>query len=267
MSFFRNLFVFLPMLIHVLFTPNPSLTMEIKLTIGREESKHRLLFRVADENVVISTAVPNSVSRRHCQLTVLDNGKMILQNLSPNNVTWVNDMAIESCAITANDQIHLGYDKFLLDWEWINTVVRRARSKTPQEISIKHLERVYENYKNELDAIQKSQSRLNTIRGITPIITLGAVATSMVMGKEWATKYGQGFMMTAYGLAILITVLVFLKSWFDLSKIPQKKEELNQRFLAKFRCPNCGYFFGYQSFAVINANLDGCPKCGAVFKK
>ena len=241
--------------------------MEIKLTIGREESKHRLLFRVGNENVVISTVVPNSVSRRHCQLTLLDDGKMILQNLSPNNVTWVNDVAIESCGITTADQIQLGYDKFLLDWEWINTVVHRVRSQNPQEVSIKHLEQVYDEYKKELDAIQKSQSRLGVIRGITPVLTLGAVATSMLMGKEWSARYGQGFMMVAYGSAILLTVLVFLKSWFDLSKIPQKKEELNQRFLTKYKCPNCGYFFGYQPFTVIKANFDRCPKCGSVFKK
>ncbi len=241
--------------------------MEIKMTIGREESKRRLLFHVDNENVVISTVVPNSVSRRHCQLSLLDDGKMILQNLSPNNVTWVNDVAVESCAITAGDQIQLGYDKFLLDWEWINSVIHRVRSKHPQEISIKHLEQVYNSYKQELDAIQKSQSRLGVIRGITPVITLGAVVTSILMGKDWGAKYGQGFMMVAYGFAILLTVVIFLKSWFDLSKIPQKKEDLNQRFLAKYRCPNCGYFFGYQSFMVVKANFDSCPKCGSVFKK
>ena len=94
------------------------------IIIGRNDSDGRLLLTVNGNNQLAATpgSVPPSVGTTHCTLTI-NNGKMRLKNLDINNYTYINSQSIESKAVTKDDQITLGSDGYLLDWNLLKPIL------------------------------------------------------------------------------------------------------------------------------------------------
>jgi len=191
---------------------------------------------------------------------------MKLTNQKSNNVTWVNGMAIESCNVTTRDRVELGGSHYPLDWVAVTTLLDTMKKETPRELDIRLLENVWKKYKRDSDALQYSQMMTNVLRGGLPILTIGGVAAGYMMNKG-GSRMVSGQMKYLYVVALLLMVVCFVKSFLDARRIPKKREELNKKMLHDYSCPHCHYFFGYQPYDVIKANLDACPKCKSKFKK
>lgn len=137
-------------------------TSQLRITMGQQSKT----FGVAG-------SVPMTVSRQHCSLTINPDGSYRITNLKPQNVTFVNGMEIMAKTIMEKDKIELGPSKFLVSWDWIKSFV-------PQMVDFRPLQRVWEEYdEHKLDQ-QIADRKFNSLRGITGLITMGAIALSII---------------------------------------------------------------------------------------
>ena len=92
----------------------------MEIIIGREEGARRLHCIVGGRefNIGQAGAVPLSVSRRHCKISV--NGSNIsIENIKAQNVTFVDGNQIVSKGITSNSRVQLGEERFLVPLQQI----------------------------------------------------------------------------------------------------------------------------------------------------
>ena len=111
----------------------------------------------------------------------------------------------------------------------------------------------------------RSILELLAVIAILCILTIGGVALGFIINKDG--KGTGAHMIVIYAVALILMVLLFVKSFMDARRIPKQKEELNKRMLHRYACPKCHYFFGFQPYDVIRTNLDACPKCKVKLKK
>ena len=95
--------------------------------VGRESGTDRLLvylsinghikaFQIGNPGSVpksVSRAIPNQ-NKAHISIKFDDNGNIIISNLKPENITFVNGSSIVSKRISENDNIELGAEHYQL---------------------------------------------------------------------------------------------------------------------------------------------------------
>ena len=220
----------------------------MEIIIGRNENSSTLLLTVDGKEQQTSVSVPSSVDPQHCKI-VVDNGQILLRNIDINNYTYVNGQAVESKKISPNDKIALGPDRFLLDWSVL---------KLYMPVDISHLKQVWEEYEHENISLQIAERKFNTLRSATGIFTMVAIALSIATGgrSKWY--------FVLYGVAILASVIFFVKAYLDSSKIPQKRLELGRQFQRDYVCPHCKHSLGSQPYEFVAQNAH-CPYCKTQF--
>ena len=223
----------------------------MKILIGRDQSTSKL--RLAnDEKTVLADCpvVPLTVSPEHCELDIEDNC-IKLRNLDINSYTYVNGQAVEAKTIQKTDKIELGSDRYPFDWRSLDCVL-------PPMADIRPLRTVWESYEQQNIDLQIDERRFNTLRSITGLITMIAIALSI------ATSGRSPWYLLLYGVAIAASVIFFVKAFRDAAKIPQKRQELTKRFQHDYVCPHCGRFLGNQSYDILTQNTC-CPYCKTRF--
>lgn len=228
----------------------------MEIIIGRDAKTSGLNVVVNNNPHLVgsSNSVPKSVSRQHCKLVVDDDGAMRIININPQNVTYVNGVAVMSKVVTRSDKVELGVERYLLTWEMIDKAM-------PKVADIRPLKEVWEKYNNETKALTQSTQRFQVIRGIVPVFTMSAVLIGYLSG-------GRGFaFFIIYGLVIALTIFFSLKAWKDIANNDNRKEHIKDCFTHDYCCPQCGYFFGFTDFKILSRNIDVCPKCKTVLKK
>lgn len=222
----------------------------MEIIIGREPKNGKMMLIVDGNEQPLSKSVvlPNSVGIQHCKLTIQD-GKILLKNLDINNYTYVNGQMIESKSISKNDKIEFGKDRYVLDWTILNPFL-------PLDIS--HLKIVWENYERENINLQIKERKFNAIRSATGIFTMVAIALSIATGGK------SKWYFVLYGVAILASVVFFIKAYLDSTKIPQKRLELTRQFQRDYVCPKCKHSMGTQPYEFLAQNSH-CPYCKTQF--
>ena len=103
----------------------------MEIIIGREEGARRL-HCIADGrefNIGAAGSVPTSVSRKHCKIIV--NGSQItVENLKPQNVTFIDGLQVFSKTTTADCKLQLGTEKYNVS---LRQVIQLATGK-PQPV-------------------------------------------------------------------------------------------------------------------------------------
>ena len=227
------------------------------LIIGRDATTSQLRITVGQQSKAFGAmgSVPMTVSRQHCSLTLLPNGSYKISNLKPQNVTFVNGVEVMAKNITDKDRIELGPSKFFVSWDWIKSFI-------PQMVDFRPLKSVWEEYdEHKLDQ-QIADRKFNSLRGVTGLITMGAIALSIIFPEFRETPLYIGL----YLLGILITVGFTIKAYQDSSKGPMKQKKLTEDFQQHYVCPHCHHFLGFQSYEVLMQN-EACPYCRAKIKK
>ena len=220
------------------------------IIIGRDGATSRLSITTGQNTSVVGDpqSVPLSVSRKHCTITINNDGTMRIKNINPQNVTFVNGSKVMSIAINRGDRIELGQARYLLDWKDIDAGL-------PKVADIRPLRKVWETYNNDTKAVTQSTQRFQVIRGFLPVLTMAAVLIGYISGGRGGTFY------ILYGLVLLLTIFFSQKAWKDIGNNDEQRERIKDQFTHDYCCPECGYFFGFTDYSILTRNLDNCPRC------
>lgn len=227
------------------------------IIIGRDANTSQLRIIIGQQSKTFGAmgCVPMTVSRQHCSLTQNADGTYKIVNLKPQNITYVNGVEVMTKTITENDRVELGPSRFLVSWDWIKSLI-------PQQVDFKPLKKVWDDYdEHKLDQ-QIADRKFNSLRGVTGLITMGAIALSIIFPEFRETPLYIG----VYLLAILISVAFTIKAYQDSSKGPMKTKKLTEDFQQHYVCPHCHHFLGFQSYDILMQNT-ACPYCKAKIKK
>ena len=222
-----------------------------EILIGRDPENNTLKISTNGKSVN-GGKVTNTMSREHCIITRKSDGTAIIKNINPKNVTFVNGQPVTTKTIYGNDVVELGADKYKLDL---------TPFKLTKIANIRHLEFVWNSYKQNQDKIRISQIRKNALRSATGILTMGAILISF-SGNEKISflRY------ILYGLAIVFIIWTAWSDIFNPGKSIDKVNKMQQQFQDDYVCPNCGTFLGSgNSFDLLIKNGE-CHKCHTKFK-
>lgn len=223
----------------------------MEILIGRDDKTGRMKLTAEGRSVLFGTQrLPESVLAEHLKLTI-ENDTIRLKNLNINAYTYVNGQAVESKTITKQHTIEIGKDHIPFDWRALDEFI------TP-EADIRPLETVWNNFESRNISLQIAERKFNTLRSTTGLITMVAIALSIATGGK------SHWYILLYSVAIVVSVILFVKSYLDSSKVPQKRQEMNRAFQREYVCPHCGHFLGNQSYDILVQN-DHCPYCKAKF--
>ena len=159
------------------------------ILIGKEPGQGRLMVSTKINGQVRSAfignvgSVPDCVSRcrpaediAHCKIEASPDGTMVLVNLKPQNVTYVNGREIVSKKITADSRVELGRDRYRINIDNVLDSVRNIagaqhspqqpqqqsplQAKSVKEYSILPLKKIWNAYNDEIFDLQKRQKSL-----------------------------------------------------------------------------------------------------------
>lgn len=226
----------------------------MEIIIGRDQNTRQLSV-VKDGSPKLygqPNSVPMDVSRHHISLQPAGNGKWKIKNLNEKNVTFVNGIAVESKTISENDRIELGNSHYLFNWSAI------SESKV-ETIDIRPLKKIWKEYDEQKFDSQIAERKFNAARSATGIITMLAIACSIILG------HGPIYILL-YAVAIGISVAFTYQAYKKSTEIPQQQRELTKRFQQRYVCPKCGHFMGFTDYDILIQN-DACPYCKTKYKK
>lgn len=216
------------------------------ITLGRDPKTSNLKLTTNGKHTLFNSKVPSSVSEEHCTIDISEQGMRIF-NLDLNNYTYVNRQPIEAKTVCKDDTIELGTDRYQLSWETIDHVA-------PPSADIRPLQQVRIRYDGHRLDQQIADRRFNSLRSATGLITMAAIALSMLTGRQSL------WFIVLYVVAIAISLAFTIKAYKDASTIPQKTQQLNRQFQKDYVCPHCGHFLGNQPYELLAQN-DRCPYC------
>ncbi len=232
------------------------------ILIGKEPNHGRLLIATTVNGQIKTTtigeigSVANSVSRcypkeniAHCKIEIDHNGNMRLHNLKPQNVTYVNNAEILTKKITSDCRISLGKDHYPVNLREVFKAVEKLFSEGPafaKEYDISSLERVWNDYKAELRAIQERQKKNGLLSRIPILITMTGGAVIGLGGPEI-----KNLALIPTIIAAIVMVYGLYKSHADSSA--DDRERVTEDFQQKYVCPNpeCKHFVGNIPYSIL----------------
>lgn len=222
------------------------------ITIGRDVATSRLSLVCNGKTFLygLPGAVPMSVSPSHVQLEC-EHETFIVKNLDINNFTYVDGRAVEAKAIDRGALIELGSERFAVDWRAIDQVL-------PPVADIRPLEQVWADYDAHRLDQQIADRRFNSLRSATGLITMAAIALSMLTGRQSV------WFIILYVLAVLVSLAFTIKAYRDASAVPQRQKQQNLDFQKHYVCPHCGRFLGNHPYEILSQNAC-CPYCKTQF--
>ena len=226
----------------------------MEIIIGRDQNTRQLSI-VKDGNSRLygqPNSVPMDVSRHHISLQPTGNGKWLVKNLNEQNVTFVNGIAVESKTISESDKIELGNSHYLLSWSALS-------EPKVETVDIRPLKKIWKEYDEQKFDSQIAERKFNAARSATGIITMIAIACSIIIG------HGPVYIIL-YALAIGISVVFTYQAYQKSTDIPKQQREQTKRFQQRYICPKCGHFMGFTDYDILIQN-DSCPYCRRKFLK
>jgi len=226
----------------------------MEIIIGRDQSTRKLCV-IKDGNSKLygqPNSVPMDVSRHHISLQPAGADKWQIKNLNERNVTFVNGIAVESKTISEKDKVELGNSHYLLSWD----ALQEPKVET---VDIRPLKKIWVDYDNQRIDIQIAERKFNAARSATGIITMLAIACSLILG------HGPIYLIL-YALAIGISVAFTIQAYQKSTDVPKQQRDLNKQFQQRYVCPKCGHFMGFTDYDIL-VQSDACPYCKTKYKK
>ena len=226
----------------------------MEIIIGRDQQTRQLCI-IKDGNSRLygqANSVPMDVSRHHISLVPAGSGKWKIKNLNERNVTFVNGIAVESKTISESDKVELGNSHYLFQWSALS-------EPKVETIDIRPLKAIWKEYDEQKFDSQIAERKFNAARSATGIITMLAIACSIILG------HGPIYIML-YAVAIGISVAFTYQAYIKSTEVPQQQRELTKHFQQRYVCPKCGHFMGFTDYDILTQN-DACPYCKTKYKK
>lgn len=209
--------------------------------------------------------VPNSVSRckptegvAHCKISIDKEGIMTLVNLKPQNVTYVNGSEIISKKITADSEVELGKDKYLIPIDKIiETAKKMVGTVAPKAKTIRHLEKVWREYETRNEEITRRLQNKQRKR-MLPIV-IGSASGLISPVCAW---FSGNTLYVTIPIA-LISLLIYVKLLVEKDTSVEDRKVAQDKLIDNYVCPHedCNHFLGVQPYKVIRQNRK-CPYCG-----
>lgn len=229
----------------------------MEIIIGRNSANAQLKLTSGKTSKLYGQphSVPLTVSRNHCKLTSLGEGKFRIENLNVENETRINGNPIVSKVIKRGDTIEIGPDRHTVSWDCILSFVEE---NTPKTMDIRPLRIAWYNYEKAEVKDTIKERRFNTLRSATGIITMLAIISSFFLPRT--TIY-----LTLYLSAFLISVVLTLIAYRSAAAVPKRKKQRKEAFREAYKCKCCGhhYSMAYDELSIYNE----CPFCKAKFIK
>ena len=250
------------------------------ILIGKEPGQGRLMVSTKINGQVRSAfignagSVPDCVSRcrpaediAHCKIEASLDGTMVLVNLKPQNVTYVNGREIVSKKIPADSRVELGRDRYRINIGNVLDSVRNIagaqqpqqplqqsplQAKSVKEYSILPLKKIWDTYNDEIFDLQKRQTVLSTL--------VGMAAKHMGLQPEFSAALSY----TMYAIAAVVLFYGLFRTITDKSL--EQKMKITEKFQDNYVCPNpdCRHFMGNQPYKILRQN-SCCPYCKCKF--
>ena len=226
----------------------------MEIIIGRDQQTRKLCI-IKDGNPQLygyEGYVPMNVSRQHLSMQPLGDGKWKIRNLNEKNSSFVNGISVESKTVSETDKIELSESHFLFPW----VAIVEPEGET---IEIRPLKKVWNDYDEKRIQHQITERKFNVTRSATGIITMLAIACSIILG------HGPIY-ICLYAIAIGVSILLTYKAYKKSSEVPRQQRKMNKDFQQRYVCPKCGHFMGFQDFEVLKQG-DACPYCRTKYRK
>lgn len=217
-----------------------------------------------------------TVSRRHCKVTVNNDGSYILENLSPSG-TKVDGVEIIRRKITGDCKIQLGLQFSAKLSELIGeistsqqtqsnvaayqsadkpaNIARKQDEVSKKEVkafNISHLRRVWEDYNRTNIEMADEQRKINLTRTGLGIFTMCAMPTIFFFGAV-------GYVLTGIGVLGNIYSFVGMKNAETAEDRQRRQDEFDDAWI----CPNpdCGHSLLAKNYRMLVRNHQSCPYC------
>lgn len=241
------------------------------ILVGREPDRGRLLLSVdvKGNNKIVAIgndhSVPNTVSRcrpnenrAHCRIEVLNDNDIRITNLNDANYTGVNGQSIRSAVKKRNVLLDLGGDNYSLNVaEALNTLEKIIDGGGGGEVSIIHLEKVWNDYEKVIDNIKRKQIQRGKVRMLPLVIGSLGTVVSMLFGQN---------IIVAVAIA-LISILIYIAMMMEKDTSIEDTKKADDKLLSDYRCPNpkCNHYLNKQPYKVIKDH-GSCPYCKTKWK-
>ena len=227
------------------------------LTIGRESGTENPRLAIEQNGKTFywgkPGSVPKSVSRKHCHVSVEDDAKMQIEDITENNFLYVNGVDCKrKGGVSISDTIELGPDKYRLDLEGI---LKALSSQQTYDISA--LKGIYETYQKDREDLQVSQGRFNALSALPGILSMTSIGLAVFI---------ENARIVMIVVAALFALAFALIRYRNASKIPKMNRKLEEDFREHYVCPNpaCGHFLGGTPYKELLKNR-ACPYCKSKF--
>lgn len=264
------------------------------ILIGKEPGQGRLMVSTKINGQVRSAfignagSVPDCVSRcrpaediAHCKIEASPDGTMILVNLKPQNVTYVNGREIVSKKITADSRVELGRDRYRINIGNVLDSVRNIagaqhspqqpqqqsplQAKSVKEYSILPLKKIWNAYNDEIFDLQKRQKSLAVVKSLyLPLTVLSTLVGMAAKHMGLQPEFSAALSYTMYAIAAVVLFYGLFRTITDKSL--EQKMKITEKFQDNYVCPNpdCRHFMGNQPYKILRQN-SCCPYCKCKF--
>lgn len=247
---------------------------KVEAVIGKEEGQHRLLVKIGQKAFVVGSpqSVPNTVSRSHCSLSVEytdDQNRKVtkikIQNLKPQNITYVDGQEVESKAIKENSHVQLGFDRYNMDLKQVVDGMRKFLPAAPpppaKEYSLKSLQKIWEEYDEEKLRISDEAAKNANRQKLQGILSMSGMLIGFIPGIDQTVR------IVIIAAALIVALFFFIKGSSD-ETVQRKLHDLDEEFRKRYVCPNpeCRHFIGNIPYDILRQN-NGCPHCKCKYKE
>lgn len=237
------------------------------ILIGRQPSTGKLMISVGGNGGCLANAgqVPASVSRckpaegvAHCSIAVDRSGGMTLHNMKPQNITCVDGTAIASKRITQDDKVTLGKDNYPVN---IAAILNAATALAPsqQSYSIRHLEKVWDDYQNGLKKIRNFKANNAVFLRISGTFTVLFFVIKLIPDNQGLPSWVSSLIWALIGIFAILTIVGIYLSVKIKNMTTKGMDKLVKDFQKHYVCPKCGSFLN-QAYILLKQRED-CPYC------
>lgn len=237
------------------------------ILVGKDPQKGNLQIAIEHNGKKVTAGigqegcVPNCVSRcypaqgvAHCQIDVKKDGSLVLRNLKPQNVTFVNGAQIESKSVNKDAKVTLGGQGYPVS---LTEILNKALELVCTGKSIKHLKDVWNGYENKLESIQLRQQNRQKKRLLPMVIG----SASGLIAPLLATMSGTSTLFITVPIAV-ISFVIYICIYNEKDTSVADRKKATNDFIDAYVCPydECKHYLGNQPYKVLRQNKC-CPYC------
>lgn len=238
------------------------------IIIGREEGVRRLhcIANGREFNIGQAGCVPTSVSRKHCKI-VINGSTMSVENLKPQNVTFVDGNLVFSKGITSTSKLQLGNEKYTVPLQELIQLATGKSTTTPTTppkpevptFTLKPLKTIWDKYDRRKLEIQEAATKAANMSRIQGILSMAGMCIGFIPGIDPSVR------IVVIVIALLAAVYFFVKGMSNDS-VQKQLRDLDEEYSTKYKCPNpaCGKPFGNIPYRQIEYNKQ-CLACGCQY--